>query len=125
MTLDPDVNPEEKEIRPAAWKEIVAKFQEPSTPRAIWQIINTFVPYGLLWYFMYLALPISWWIIPPLAILAGGFLVRVFIIFHDCGHGSFFKSRKANDVMGFIAGLMTFTPYYHWRWEHSIHHATS
>ena len=49
----------------------------------------------------------------------------VFIIFHDCGHGSFFGSRLANDVAGFIAGMLTFTPYYHWRWEHSLHHATA
>ena len=61
----------------------------------------------------------------PLAILAGAFLVRVFIIFHDCGHGSFFKSRKANDILGFITGVLTFTPYHHWRWEHAAHHATS
>jgi omega-6 fatty acid desaturase (delta-12 desaturase) len=74
---------------------------------------------------MYLSLSVSWWLTFPLALLAGGLLVRVFIIFHDCGHGSFFKSRVANDVTGFIAGLLTFTPYYHWRWEHSLHHASS
>lgn len=61
----------------------------------------------------------------PLAILAAGFYVRVFIIFHDCGHGSYFRSRRVNDVVGFIAGVLTFTPYYHWRWEHKVHHATS
>jgi omega-6 fatty acid desaturase (delta-12 desaturase) len=52
-------------------------------------------------------------------------LVRVFIIFHDCGHGSFFKSRIANSVVGFISGVLTFTPYFHWRWEHSLHHGSS
>jgi len=57
--------------------------------------------------------------------VAAGFLVRVFIIFHDCGHGSFFKSRRANDAWGFIAGVLTFTPYFHWRWEHALHHSTS
>ena len=109
----------------AAWKEIVARYQEPSTPRALWQIVNTLVPYGLLWYLMYRSYLVSWWITVPLAVLAGGFVVRIFIIFHDCGHGSYFKSRLANDIVGFIAGVLTFTPYYHWRWEHSIHHATS
>ena len=54
-----------------------------------------------------------------LAGLAAAFLVRVFIIFHDCGHGSFFRSRRANDVIGFIAGMLTLTPYYQWRWEHA------
>jgi omega-6 fatty acid desaturase (delta-12 desaturase) len=107
------------------WKAIVAKYQKASTWRALWQIINTLVPYALLWYLMYLCLPISRWLMVPLAILAGAFLVRVFIIFHDCGHGSFFKSRHANDLVGFLAGILTFTPYYHWRWEHAIHHGSA
>jgi acyl-lipid omega-6 desaturase (Delta-12 desaturase) len=109
----------------SAWKEIVLKYQEPSVWRALWQIVNTFVPYAFLWYLMYLSLAISWWLTVPLALLAGGFLVRIFIIFHDCGHGSYFKSSMANSVLGFIGGMLTFTPYYHWRWEHSVHHATS
>lgn len=74
---------------------------------------------------MYLSLAVSWWLVIPLAILAGGLLVRVFIIFHDCGHGSFLKSPAANVVVGFITGLLTFTPFHQWRWDHAIHHATS
>src|SRR5687768_4273773 len=109
----------------SVWKEIVAKYQEPSTPRAVWQIVNTLVPYAALWYLMYLALPVSWWLVVPLAILAGGFVVRIFIIFHDCGHGSFFKSRRANDIVGFLAGVLTCTPYYLLLWEHSVHDATT
>lgn len=109
----------------ADWKRIVAKYQKPSAPRALWQIANTLVPYALLWYLMYHTLAVSWWLTVPLAILAGAFLVRVFIIFHDCGHGSFFKSRRANHFWGFLCGLLTFTPFYHWRWEHSLHHASS
>src|SRR5450756_2269248 len=109
----------------AAWKEIVLKYQKSSTWRALWQIINTIIPYGVIWYLMYLCKPISWWLVVPLAILAGGFAVRIFIIFHDCGHGSFFKSRGANDAVGFLTGVLTFTAYYHWRWEHSIHHSSA
>jgi len=109
----------------AAWREIVARYQRPSLGRALWQIVNTLVPYGVLWYLMYLSLSVSYWLTLPLAALAGAFLVRIFIIFHDCGHGSFFKSPLANDVVGFIAGMLTFTPYYHWRWEHAIHHASA
>ena len=105
------------------WKEIVARYQEPSRWRSVWQIINTLIPYALLWYLMYRSLVVSYWITLPLAVLAGGFLVRVFIIHHDCGHGAFFKSRKANDIWGFITGVLTLTPYYLWRWEHAIHHA--
>jgi len=109
----------------AAWKEIVLKYQKPSPWKAAWQIIDTLVPYGLLWYLMYLLRPVSWWLVLPLAVLAGALLVRVFIIFHDCGHGSFFKSPAANALVGFLAGILTFTPYYHWRWEHAIHHANA
>lgn len=94
-------------------------------PKAIWQMANTFGSYALLWWLMYVSLPISWWLVLPLAVLAGGFVVRIFIIFHDCGHGSYFKSRRANDVVGFVSGVLTFTPYYHWRWEHNVHHTTS
>jgi omega-6 fatty acid desaturase (delta-12 desaturase) len=74
---------------------------------------------------MYWSLRVSTWLAVGLAVLAGLFSMRVFIIFHDCGHGSFFKSRLANDITGFLCGLLTFTPYYHWRWEHSLHHASS
>lgn len=107
------------------WKALVAEYQKPSTWRALWQIIDTIVPFAALWYLMYLSLSVSWWITIPLAVLAGGILIRIFIIFHDCGHGSFFKSQLANDTVGFLAGVLTFTPYYHWRWEHAVHHAGS
>ena len=109
----------------AAWKGVVLKYQKSSTWRAVWQIVNTLVPYALLLVSdVSVSLSVSWWLLPPLAVLAGALLVRVFIIFHDCGHGSFFKSRAANDAVGFIAGVLTFTPYYHWRWEHAIHHGS-
>jgi omega-6 fatty acid desaturase (delta-12 desaturase) len=109
----------------ADWKQAIARFQVPSTWRAIVQIADTLGPFAALWYLMYLSLSVSLWLALPLAALAGALLVRVFIIFHDCGHGSFFRSRLANDVTGFLAGVLTFTPYYHWRWEHALHHATS
>ncbi|HWH70361.1 MAG TPA: hypothetical protein VNT26_13325, partial [Candidatus Sulfotelmatobacter sp.] len=81
-----------------AWKKIVTKYQEPSVGRGLWQVVNTLVPYAALWYLMYLSLGISYWLTAPLVLLAGGFLVRIFILFHDCGHGSFFKSRRANEL---------------------------
>ncbi|MEO8353687.1 MAG: fatty acid desaturase, partial [Chthoniobacteraceae bacterium] len=109
----------------AAWKQVVARYQQPSRWRAVWQLVNTLVPYAALWYLMYVFVAVSYWLVVPLAILAGGFMVRLFIIHHDCGHGSFFKSRRANDIWGFIIGVLTFTPYQHWRWEHATHHATS
>jgi omega-6 fatty acid desaturase (delta-12 desaturase) len=110
---------------PADWKGAVAQFQNPSAWRASWQILDTLVPYALTWYLMYLSLQVSIWLALPLAVLAGALLIRVFIIFHDCGHDSFFRSRLANDITGFCAGLLVLTPYFHWRWEHALHHATS
>jgi omega-6 fatty acid desaturase (delta-12 desaturase) len=109
----------------AAWKAVVEKYQKPSLWRASWQIVNTIGSYAVIWYLMYLSLAVSWWITVPLAVIAGGLLIRTFIIFHDCGHGSFFKSRLANDSLGFISGMLTFTPYYHWRGEHAIHHGAA
>jgi len=109
----------------STWKRIVARYENPALGRSLWQVASTVVSYGVLWYLMHRSVAISYWITLALAILAAGFLVRLFIIFHDCGHGSFFKSRKANDTLGVITGILTFTPYYQWRHKHAIHHATS
>ena len=110
---------------PTGWRDIVAQYQKPVSWRGWWQVMNTLVPYALLWLAMYLLVPISIWLAIPLALLAGGFLVRIFIIFHDCGHGSFFASRRANECLGFLTGVLTFTPSRQWAREHAIHHATS
>jgi omega-6 fatty acid desaturase (delta-12 desaturase) len=109
----------------ARWKAIVDEYQRPHAGRATWQLVNTLGAYVAVWFLMYLSLGVSWWLTVPLAVLAGGLLVRVFIIFHDCGHGSFFASRFANDFWGCVTGLLTFTPYYHWRGEHAIHHGAT
>jgi len=107
------------------WRPVVAKYARPDLWRSIWQIINTLIPYIVLFYLSIRSLEISFWLTLPLTILTAGFMVRTFIIFHDCGHGSFFKSKKANTWLGRITGLMTFTPYYRWRHDHAIHHATA
>lgn len=99
------------------------RYQRASSWRSAWQVVNTLVPYAALWYLMYLSLAVSYWLTLPLAILAAGFLVRVFVIFHDCGHGSFFASRRANDLLGIVTGLLVFAPYHSWRQEHAVHHA--
>ena len=125
MTSDSGSNQNERPANAAAWKEIVAPYEQSALRRSLWQVINSLVPYAGLWYLMYLSLGVSGWLTAALMVLAGGFLMRVFIIFHDCGHGSFFKSRKANDILGCATGLLCFTPYYHWRWEHALHHATA
>lgn len=106
-------------------KDNLARFQASAPWRALWQVLNSFVPYALLWVAMVFALSVSYWLMLPLAIVAAGFLARIFIIFHDCGHASFFKSKRANTVLGSIAGLLNLTPFRHWRWQHALHHGTA
>ncbi len=108
-----------------AWTALVAKYQTPSAWKSIGQAGNTFIPFFLLWYLMYHSLDYSYWLTLGLALPTAGLVVRIFIIQHDCGHGSFFKSRKVNDYLGSVCGLLTLTPYYYWRKSHAIHHATA
>jgi acyl-lipid omega-6 desaturase (Delta-12 desaturase) len=125
MNETPSASPSGSQSRTAVWRGIVRKYQEPSVARATWQLVNTVGSYLALWYLMSLSLRVSYWLTAGLAILAGLFVVRIFIVFHDCGHRSYLKSARANDVIGFITGVLTLTPYYHWRWEHAIHHANA
>jgi len=107
------------------WQEAVARYASPDLRRSVWQVVNTLVPFFGLWYLMIRSLEIGYWLTLLLAVPTAGFMMRTFIIFHDCGHGSYFKSRRANNVLGIITGLINFTPYYRWRHEHAIHHATA
>ena len=90
------------------------------------QLIGTFIPYFLMISLMILnvKLGVSYWATFALAVIAVPFYIRIFIFFHDCGHGSYFRSRKANTVLAYICGILTFTPYEQWRHDHAIHHAT-
>jgi acyl-lipid omega-6 desaturase (Delta-12 desaturase) len=112
-------------INQAEVRQILKRYQQPSTWRGLVQIANTLLPVLLLLVLMYFSLRLSYWLTLALSIPTAGFMARTFIIFHDCGHGSFFKSRKANDVTGIICGVLTLTPYYYWRHSHAIHHATA
>ncbi|MEJ2336207.1 MAG: fatty acid desaturase [Gemmatimonadales bacterium] len=107
------------------WKQAVARHREPVLRSSAWQLANSLVPYLAVWGLMIWTLDISYWITLALAVVAAGFLVRIFIIFHDCGHGSFFRSRRANRLTEFLTGVLTFTPYRQWRHKHALHHATS
>jgi len=107
------------------WLKVISNYKYPEISRSIWQLINTFIPYVLLWVAMYYSLSVSYWLTLLLTIPAAGFLIRLFIIFHDCGHGSFFKSKRANDTIGILIGVLAFTPYYHWHHAHMIHHRTA
>lgn len=113
------------EAEPASWQKIVARYARPDLKTAIVQIVTSVIPYLALFYLAMKSVAVSLWLTVPLCILAAGFLTRTFIIFHDCGHGSYFKSQQANDWIGTITGLMTFTCYRRWKHEHAIHHATA
>ena len=119
------IEPFRRSVAAEMSKDNVARFQTASLWKARWQMINSFLPYALLWVAMDRVLVVSYWLMLPIAILAAGFLARIFIIFHDCGHGSFFESKRANNATGALAGIMLLTPYRHWRWQHALHHGTA
>lgn len=106
-------------------KKSVAPYEKYDRKKSIFQLINTLGPLVLLWYASYLSLSVSYWLTLVFAIATSGFVIRTFIICHDCTHGSFFKSRKANDIIGTITGIVALVPYRQWKLSHSIHHASS
>ena len=107
------------------WQGIVSKYAFPETWRSAWQIANSVIPFFVGWYLMYKSLAVGYWLTLLLAVPTAGFMVRMFIIFHDCCHGSFFKTIKANDRLGLALGVLVLTPFYQWKHSHAIHHATA
>jgi len=107
------------------WQKIVAQYQKSDLRLSLWQVVNSFVPFILVWVLAYFSLRVSYLLTLALAVVGAGFMMRIFIILHDCGHGSFFKSQRANNILGSIAGIFAFTPYYQWRHNHAVHHATA
>lgn len=103
----------------------VAPFAKAERRKSIIQMVNTLVPLMIAWVAGFYLLQYSPWLTVACSGIAAGFVVRTFIIFHDCTHGSFFKSKKANDYVGFVTGVLTSFPYEKWKREHTIHHATS
>ncbi|KON84521.1 fatty acid desaturase [Rossellomorea marisflavi] len=106
-------------------KKEVAPYEKSTTKESVWQLINTLGPFFLLWFLAYESLSVSYWLALVPIILAAGFLTRIFIIFHDCTHYSFFKSRKVNRAVGTAMGIMTLFPFDQWGHDHAVHHATS
>ena len=106
------------------WQQVIKEYQNPDLGISIWQSINSFAGLLIGWVLMYYSLRVGYWLTLLLAIPTAGFVVRIFIIQHDCGHGSYFKSKKANDTIGMICSLFTWTPYKYWRKSHAIHHKT-
>jgi len=117
----------EAEIRESLknWKEIIRNYQTPSRTKAIIQIVNSFLPFLALWILMYISLNWSVWITLGLAIVNAFFLVRIFIIQHDCGHQSFMRSKKWNNFIGTICSFFSSIPYRYWAKVHNHHHGHS
>lgn len=109
----------------AQLKKSVAAFAKSDTKASILQLINTIPPFFLIWFLGYQSLSVSIWLTLPILVIASGFVVRIFIIFHDCTHGSFFKNGKANRIVGTITGVITLFAFEKWKRSHAIHHATS
>ncbi len=105
------------------WAHLLLHYREPSDLRGALEIAITLLPLLGLWALMWATLSVGYWLTLLLAIPAAGFLVRLFMIFHDCTHGSFFKSRAINDWVGRVLGILTITPYGLWRRTHALHHA--
>jgi omega-6 fatty acid desaturase (delta-12 desaturase) len=108
-------------------RKLCAQFARPQLGRAVWQLINTLVPFAVLWALMAWSVVGEWgygWTL-LLAVPAAGLYVRTFIIQHDCGHGSFFADQRTNDLVGRCLGVVTLFPYGYWKKTHAIHHGTS
>ncbi len=101
---------------------IVKSYQLPDTRKAVIQILNTFLPFVAIWVAMYFLTDVSFWLVLPLAAINAFFLVRIFIIQHDCGHQSFTTNRKANDLIGEVCSMLSFMPYRYWAKSHNFHH---
>jgi omega-6 fatty acid desaturase (delta-12 desaturase) len=109
----------------AFWRETLDPYARPHLGRSLLDLATSVVPYLALSALMYRELRFSYLLVLAIAIPASGFLVRTFILFHDCSHGSFLPSRRANVWLGVLLGLLVYSPFQRWRHDHAIHHATS
>jgi omega-6 fatty acid desaturase (delta-12 desaturase) len=123
----PDALSAEPRMSKPRWHQTITKYGHSNLRKSPWQLLNTVVPYFVLWALMLRTVQrgYPYWMTLALAVAAAGFMVRIFILFHDCCHGSFFASRRANTVLGYVSGILTFTPFEDWRYSHNLHHATA
>jgi omega-6 fatty acid desaturase (delta-12 desaturase) len=110
---------------PAPWRTAIARYEHPDVARSAIDLLTSVVAYVIVVVGMYLLLPVSYLLVLLLAVPASGFLLRTYIVFHDCTHGSFLPSKRANTWVGIIVGLFVYSPFEAWKHEHAIHHATS
>ena len=120
-----DTEPISKSGTARRWLPVLDSYRTPSHSRGVLEIAITAVPFALLWIAMWASLQWSYLLTLAIAVPAAGFVVRLFMIQHDCGHGAFFRRRRANDWTGRVISVLTFTPYDTWRRSHAVHHASS
>jgi omega-6 fatty acid desaturase (delta-12 desaturase) len=106
-------------------RETLAPYAEPNIGRSLLDIATSVVPYLVLSVVMFLALGVSYLLVLAIAVPAAGFLLRTYIVFHDCSHGAFLPSRRANVWLGTALGLLLYAPFVRWRHDHAVHHATA
>jgi len=107
------------------WRKIVKPYEAPDIPRSVRQVITTFLAFGAMLYAMNLSLALPYWATLVLAVPTAAFLVRAFVLMHDCTHRSLFRRRWMNETIGWITGVLLLTPYKRWQREHVLHHATT
>jgi len=112
-------------VTPKDWIPLIKPYAKPNTLRSLRQVATTLLPLLALFYLAHLALSVSLFLALALDLMAALFLVRLFILQHDAGHGSFFPKKWMNDTLGFFTGVLTLVPYHHWQLSHARHHATS
>jgi omega-6 fatty acid desaturase (delta-12 desaturase) len=122
---DETASAEETRERAAFWIAALAPYARPSLPRSIAGLLTSVVPYFGLLVAMYFSLRVSYFLTLGIGVLAAGFLLRTYIVFHDCTHGSYLPSKRANAWLGSACGVLVFAPFANWRHNHAVHHATA
>lgn len=126
MLDESGMTPEKQQVKAARdWVKVLARYRQPDTARSAFELGVTIGPFLLLWALAWWAMGISYWLTLAISCVNAAFLLRLFTIQHDCGHGAFFENRTVSDWLGRVLGVLTLTPYDVWRRSHSIHHASA
>jgi omega-6 fatty acid desaturase (delta-12 desaturase) len=123
LKTDPHEHDRAPDGRP--WRQVLAPYARPSVARSVLDLLTSVVPYFALCVVMYQLLDVSYWLALAVAIPASGFLLRTYILFHDCAHGSFLPSKRGNEMLGSVLAVIVYTPFAAWRHSHAVHHATA
>jgi omega-6 fatty acid desaturase (delta-12 desaturase) len=120
---DPHENDRAPDGRP--WRQVLAPYARPSVRRSVLDLLTAVVPYLTLSVVMYQLLDVSYWLVLAVGVVTSGFLLRTYILFHDCAHGSFLPTKRGNELLGGALAVIVYTPFAAWRHSHAVHHATA